>query len=220
ACGAARAPAPRPSWSDSAWRCRSTCGGARSRCFPSPPSAARGSSAARRSARPRTDAPAPWLSPPAWARALPPVSSPRLSAPRRPAARRAPAGWCTARGGGGRAGSLLGGAPLQPVLEIAVEVGIDRQVVGQEHRVDFLDLGGALVLLPLVDRGAAGDQQDERHQDAQREAAPADVTYHVAGPGQDRRRLGALARQRLHARLAQAIGDLRRDRGAVIQKLA
>ena len=49
-------------------------------------------------------------------------------------------------------------------------------------RVEFLDVGGALVLLPAVDREQAGDQQRRRQQHAQREAAhAAEAADHAAG---------------------------------------
>src|SRR5262245_15678410 len=47
---------------------------------------------------------------------------------------------------------LLRRALLHPVLEPAIEVGVDRQVVGQQQRVDLLDFLHALVLLPGIDR--------------------------------------------------------------------
>jgi hypothetical protein len=46
--------------------------------------------------------------------------------------------------------------PSSASFEAAVEVGVDRQVVGQQLRVEFFDVGRALFLLPAVDREQAG----------------------------------------------------------------
>src|SRR4051812_12142626 len=58
----------------------------------------------------------------------------------------------TAPGRAKRCGaSLFRGALLEPVLEPAVEIRVDRQVVGEQLRVDLLELRGTLVLLPVID---------------------------------------------------------------------
>src|SRR5687767_15410668 len=136
--------------------------------------------------------------PPAGPRTVAPGPGPRTVAPgpgrprgRRPRTMRAPA-RCAA--------SLLPGALLQPVLEAAIEVGIDRQLVAEQLGVDLLELGGALVLLPGVDRRHGERERQERREQAQRHAAPAaEAAEQVVGPGEACGGLGALALERAQA---------------------
>src|SRR6266550_1560242 len=107
----------------------------------------------------------------------------------------------TARAKAARGALLLRRACFQIVLEAAIQVGVDRQVAGQQLGVDLLDLGRALVLLPRVDGAEADQQHRDRDEHTQRQAGPAaEVADHVARPyagrGQDADRLGALARER------------------------
>src|SRR4051812_19731087 len=104
-----------------------------------------------------TTSPPPLSLPaPAWRLAL--VLVVAKAAPRREPKARAKTGprrrWLqtTAPGRAKQCGpSLFRGALLEPVLEPAVEIRVDRQVVGEQLRVDLLELGGTLVLLPVVD---------------------------------------------------------------------
>src|SRR5712692_878219 len=126
---------------------------------------------------------------PAWPRAEAPAALRRL--PRHTAPGRA-AGFDP---------SLLREALLQPVLEAAIEIRVDRQVVGEQLGVDLLDFGRALVLLPGVDRSDADRQRDHRRDQPQRHAAPAtELPEHVVGPGERRSGLRTQALERLRAR--------------------
>ena len=119
---------------------------------------------------------------------------------------------------------------LEPCFEAPVEVGVDRQVVGQQLRVELFDIGGALLLLPAVDREQAGDQQQRRQQHAQRKAAQAAEAADQAAagrharPAERRRALGLFQRERALARRAQPLGDRRAGRSleprALVQGLA
>src|SRR5258707_6606803 len=110
----------------------------------------------------------------------------------------------------GRAASLLRGLSFQPVLEPAIEISIDRQVVAEELRIDFHDFRQPLVFLPAVD-AESGDDQRERRQQYARPSFPTAarpavaVAEGVVGPGEHRRRLGALTRKRELARRAKLL---------------
>src|SRR3954464_4853820 len=90
--------------------------------------------------------PAPWRSS-SPARARLPVSA-NLAAmragPRRPPPPGVPAGAPM------RGASLFRRALLQPVLETAIEIRVDRQIIGEELRVDLHDFREALAFLPAV----------------------------------------------------------------------
>src|SRR5260221_5055513 len=77
------------------------------------------------------------------------------------------------RGRAGSAASLVrGSVVLQPVLEAPVEIGVDRQVVGQELRVELDDFGQALLLLTAVDAGDSNDDLRRRQKHSRRDASP------------------------------------------------
>src|SRR2546422_197286 len=131
----------------------------------------------------------------------------------------------TARAQAARGALLLRRACLQIVLEAAIEVGVDRQVAGQQLGVDLLDLGRALVLLPRVDGAEADQQHGDRHEQTQRQAGPAaEVADHVARPyagrGQDADGLGALARERELAGGLQPCGLAGVETQPLIQNMA
>src|ERR671935_1992937 len=105
----------------------------------------------------------PGVSAPA---ALPGVVWP-APAPRRRSPRRTPLRAAS------RAASLLRGAFSEPVLEPAIEIGVDRQVIGEKLRVDIDELGDALVLLPGVDGCGRNAERNDGREQPQREPAPA-----------------------------------------------
>src|SRR3989442_6433843 len=124
-----------------------------------------------------------------------------------------------------RGALLLRRACFQIILEAAIEVGVDRQVAGQQLGVDLLDLGRALVLVPVVDGAEADQQHADRHEQAQRHAGPAaEVADHVARPyagrRQDADRLGALARERKLAGALQPCGFAGVETQPLIQNMA
>src|SRR3954470_6100113 len=116
-----------------------------------------------RSSSPR----APWRSssPPPARRAV----AARWAAPRRPPPRGVPAGAPT------RGASLLRRALLQPVLETAIEISVDRQIVGEELRVDLDHLRETLAFLPPVNAERRHYQHRRRQQHARRQRAPAAI---------------------------------------------
>src|SRR3989449_8924409 len=131
----------------------------------------------------------------------------------------------TARAQATRGALLLRRACFQIVLEAAIQVGVDRQVAGQQLGVDLLDLGCALVLLPRVDGAEADQQHGDRDEHTQRQAGPAaEVADHVARPyagrGQDADGLGALARERELAGGLQPCGLAGVETQPLIQNMA
>src|SRR4029079_89650 len=113
------------------------------------------------------------------------------------------------------------GALLQPCLESAIEVSVDRQIVGQQLGVDLLDFGQALVLLPLIDAADAENAEKRRQHEAQPQPARSvDAAEHVAGERKSRHALRAARIERTLARRAQALGDRRPDVGAAVEDLA
>src|SRR5881394_514325 len=161
-----------------------------------------------------------------WPRASRPASSPHRP---KVALGVAPPSRQLWRGTGrkaGRAASLLRGAFFQPVLEPAIEVGVDRQVVGEKLRVDLHHLGEALVFLPTIDADGSHDERHGRKNHARREPAPAPaVAEHVVRPAHCGsyygNRLGTLARKRRLARGLKLLhhGGVERA-SALVQDLA
>src|SRR6185295_2239515 len=163
----------------------------------------------------RPDAPALWPWRQAWLSRQPPWIF------RRAWACRASARWRRQPGRGPvpraqRAASLLRVALFQPVLEAAIEVGVDRQVVGEELRIDLLELGDALALLPAIDARRAARQDGERERRVERSRGPAaEAAEDVVGPCERGHPLRALARERRFARRQKPALDLGPQRSAV-----
>ena len=139
------------------------------------------------------------------------------------------AGGCAAGPGGDREGQegdqdaphhSSAGAFFQPVLETAIEVGVDRKVVGEELRVDLHHLGEPLAFLPAIDTERRYDECDRRQQHARGKAAPAPaVAQDVIRPSHHGLGLGALARKRELAGGLQPLGDRALD-ASLIEDLA
>src|SRR5690348_16902075 len=105
----------------------------------------------------------PWR--PVWR----PASSPRRYRAAPPSRRRSR----ETAGPRGRAASLVRGAFFQPVLETAIEIGVDRKVVGEELGVDLHHLGEALAFLPAVDTHGGDGERHHRQDHPRGQPAPA-----------------------------------------------